>query len=147
MLTKYLLKSDWRLPAWMNQNSFLLPLRHAHQEPSWVPEVKKCGVQNLLTLSLKTTIRFVTGSGSEEKRSDLDLYLVHWSNFPMTENMGSESGLLEAPFLQGCRSRPFWLEPDPFLWSGSYSYSYSYSCFYSYSTVNILFLRDPKYEL
>ena len=24
---------------------------------------------------------------------------------------------------QGCRSRPFWLEPEPFIWSGSCSYS------------------------
>ena len=44
---------------------------------------------------------------------------------------------------QGCRSRPepsFWLEPEPepFFWSGS--------GFYSYSTINILFLRDPKYD-
>ena len=41
---------------------------------------------------------------------------------------------------QGCRSwsRPFWLKPEPFFWSGSGSYSYS--------TVNILFLRDPKYD-
>ena len=42
---------------------------------------------------------------------------------------------------QGCRSRPepsFWLEPEPFFWSGSGSYSYS--------TINILFLRDPKYD-
>ena len=37
---------------------------------------------------------------------------------------------------QGCRSRLFWLEPEPFFWSGSYSYS----------SVNILFLRDPKYD-
>ena len=35
----------------------------------------------------------------------------------------------------------FWLEPEPFFWSGSGFYSYSYS---SYSSVNILFLRDPK---
>ena len=35
-------------------------------------------------------------------------------------------------------SHPFWLEPEPFFWSGSYSYFYS--------TENILFLRDPKYE-
>ena len=42
--------------------------------------------------------------------------------------------------MQGCRIRPFWLEPEPFFWSGSYFYSFSYS------TVNILFLRDPKYE-
>ena len=27
--------------------------------------------------------------------------------------------------LQGCRSRPFWLEPEPFFGSGSGSYSYS----------------------
>ena len=40
------------------------------------------------------------------------------------------------------RNHPFWLEPEPFLWSGSYSYSDSYS----YSTVIILFLRDPKYD-
>ena len=33
---------------------------------------------------------------------------------------------------------PFWLEPEPFFWSGSY--------YYSYSTVNILFLWDPKYD-
>ena len=32
---------------------------------------------------------------------------------------------------QGCRSRPFWLEPEPFFRSGSGSYSYTYS--YSYS--------------
>ena len=30
------------------------------------------------------------------------------------------------------RSRPFWLEPEPLFWSGS--------------TLNILFLRDPKYD-
>ena len=44
--------------------------------------------------------------------------------------------------IQGCWSRPFWLEPEPFVWYGSDSYSYSYS----YSTVNILFLLDPKYD-
>ena len=38
--------------------------------------------------------------------------------------------------MQGYRSRPFWLELEPFFWSGSSSYS----------TVNILFLRDPKYN-
>ena len=32
------------------------------------------------------------------------------------------------------RSRPFWLVPESFFWSGSYSYSYS--------TVNNLLLRD-----
>ena len=37
-------------------------------------------------------------------------------------------------FHQGCRSRPFW--PEPLFWSGSYFHS----------TVNILFLRDPKYD-
>ena len=41
---------------------------------------------------------------------------------------------------QGCRSRPFWLEPESFFWSGSGSYSFF--CFYS--SVNILFLRDPN---
>ena len=39
---------------------------------------------------------------------------------------------------EAARSRPFWLEPEPFFWSSSGSYSYS--------TVNILFLLDPKYE-
>ena len=34
------------------------------------------------------------------------------------------------------RSCPFWLEPEPFFWSDSSSYS----------TVNILFLGDPKYD-
>ena len=33
-----------------------------------------------------------------------------------------------------------WLEPKLFFWHGSYSYSYYYS------TVNILFLLDPKYD-
>ena len=37
---------------------------------------------------------------------------------------------------RAARSQPFWLELEPFFWSGSYSYS----------TGNILFLRDPKYE-
>ena len=32
------------------------------------------------------------------------------------------------------------------FWSGSGSYFYSYFYSYSYFTVNILFLRDPKYE-
>ena len=41
---------------------------------------------------------------------------------------------------EAARSRPFWLEPEPFFCSGSYSYSTVYS------TVNILFLRDPKYD-
>ena len=48
---------------------------------------------------------------------------------------------MQLPLFQGCRSRPFWLEPEPLFWSGSGSYSS-----YSYSTVFILFLRDPKYD-
>ena len=36
----------------------------------------------------------------------------------------------------GLPEPPFWLKPEPFIWSGSGSYSYS--------TVNILFLRNPK---
>ena len=48
------------------------------------------------------------------------------------------SGILEVNE-QGCRSRCFWVEPEPFFRSGSGSCSYSYSY-----TVNILFLRDPK---
>ena len=42
------------------------------------------------------------------------------------------------PSEQGCRSRPFWLEPEPFFLVCSDSYSDS--------TVNILFLRDLKYD-
>ena len=41
---------------------------------------------------------------------------------------------------QGCWSRPFWLEPERFFWSGSYPLLLLYST----GSVNILFLRDPK---
>ena len=50
--------------------------------------------------------------------------------------------------MQGCRSRsrPIWLEPEsPYLAGAGAVFCFG-SGSYSYSIVNILFLRDPNYE-
>ena len=46
--------------------------------------------------------------------------------------------------LQGCQSRPFWLELEPFF--GPAPAPTPTPILLQYSTVNILFLRDPKYD-
>ena len=42
--------------------------------------------------------------------------------------------LISWSWIQGCRSRPFWLEPEPFFGPAPTP------------TLNILFLRDPTYD-
>ena len=44
---------------------------------------------------------------------------------------------------QGCRSRPFWLEPEPFFGPAP---APAPAPTLTHRTVNILFLRDPKYD-
>ena len=46
---------------------------------------------------------------------------------------------------QNCRSRPFWLEPERFFWSGSGSGSYSYSYSYTQDCIYFIFTRPYDY--